>query len=235
MTPIDSRAAITRWGTAILLSAAVVGLPRPTAAQSRSYAGATFWFTPWATHSVSAGSPSTSFTNSSATSMLAGLGAEAGWYFSPSGSAGVEFAWPLSRAAIAQETYYFSPSRFEGRYREFSLFGIVRGDVRAGRSVSAGVLAGAGPVCGSSLGRSARGTFGSQVFGPFGAETELTHTALGVVAGVDLTVKASRRMRVVPQFRMVMVRRGNVINSRETFATFGLPGISYRAGVGFRF
>jgi hypothetical protein len=96
------------------------------------------------------------------------------------------------------------------------------------------LVGGGGVVRGNSLQRIANGAFGSNVFGPFGDETSLTHTAPGVTVGTDLAIEAAPSIRIVPQFRMLMIARGDAQDVANPFSDLGLPKVVYRLGIAIR-
>lgn len=201
----------------------------------RTYVGGAFGSSSSGPHHVSGGSPSTSFDNTSINSMAGGVSAEAGWFFSRSSSVGIEVIIPFHRINIAQEYgYIFGPYRREAHYCEQAILGVVRGEVQTGRRLVVGVVAGGGLVRGSSLDRVSVLDTRSNTYGPLSDETETTGLTMGVMGGADLAIQTSRHVSVVPQFRMLVIPRGDPKNGRGFFADLGLPTLVYRIGVGVR-
>jgi hypothetical protein len=198
----------------------------------RAYVGGTFALAPWSTHNVNGGSPSTTFSNSSQESAVAVVTADAGVSFNHTASVGVELGVPLRRTNLTQESAYFSnPFVRSVRYREESVFIVVRSPIASRRRIGVVAVGGAGAIVGSAFDRSARTTPGSNTPGSFGPETEHSQTSFAVTGGVDLTVAAAAHIRVVPQFRTFVIRRGDPTTD---FGGLGLPKIVFRVGVGIQ-
>jgi hypothetical protein len=133
----------------------------------------------------------------------------------------------------------FNPYNRRSRYRESSLFGIFHGYVPTGGRVRAGILAGGGIVFASSLDQISSCNFAPRIAcTPFSPEQEATRSALGATLGSDVVIQATRRLSVVPQFRVVWVGRGGDPASSSGddygFVTLGLDRFAYRASIGLR-
>ncbi len=203
------------------------------AQESSGYVGAAITTSAFASHSVDAGTPSTTYANSTTDTSLTGVAVEAGWFISPRWGVGVEFTQPLRRANLISQYGYFSPSITISRYRESVILGTARVRLAEKGYLRAELVGGAGIVRGSSLQRVSEGRFGSNTFGPFGDEREVTGQMIGAMLGADLVAAATRHVSVVPQFRMLTIRRGSVI-SGIPFASFGLNTIVAGGAVGIR-
>ena len=147
------------------------------AQELRAYIGGVVVISPWGPHSVSGGSPSTTYDNVSTDTMVSGVGGEAGWWFGRAGAVGIEIGVPLERKDLTQHFYYLSPYIRETRYREQTIFVVARGQVLAGGRVRLQLVGGGGPVRGTSLDRVANGKIGSSVWGPSADGPLVAHRA----------------------------------------------------------
>ena len=210
----------------------LLGGSSAAAAQERStYVGGAFMVQPFAANNVDGGSASSTYSNAATETHLVGVVAEVGAFFSRRGSIGVEIGLPFHRNEIAQQ-YGYRPYERISRYREETVFVVLRGQVADERRVGVTVVGGGGWVLGSSLDRYARYPPGSNVPGPFEPEREESHVALGLTFGADLAVKATPRVSIVPQFRLLVTPRGDP--KELNFANLGLRALAYRIGVGIQ-
>jgi len=206
-------------------------------AQGRSaYLGGLITFAPWKGHDMTGGTPSTSFYNTTDTSVTSWIVAEGGWSFSPSGSLGVEFGAPFASRLVTQKSYYLSPFIRESKYREESLFFVVRGGMNSNPAFRISVLAGAGLVWASSTERTSRQTSVTGVYGPFINQPAQSDSMLGYVAGMDASIRAGQHLAIVPAVRMFVVPRGQfpIPSLDAPYASLGLPKVFAQMGIGIR-
>jgi hypothetical protein len=179
------------------------------------------------------------YTNTSTETMVTGGLVEAGWFLSPSVTAGVEVGAPFQRTTLTQQYGYLfgGPYIREARYRERTVFFVVHGSILTRDRIRLDLAGGAGEVFASSLDRYRTVPAGGSVFdpsGPFGQETEQSHSMLGVTVGADLAFSAVRHLDVVSQFRLFVIPRGDIKNEINTFANLGLNQVVCRVGFGVR-
>jgi len=205
-----------------------------SAQERRAYIGGAFTMASWKPHSVNGGSPSTDTNNTSTDTTATGVVGEVGWFFNRSGSVGVEIGVPFGRATETSTASYFQSYLSVSRYREQTIFGVLSGQTPATGRVRLALVGGGGVVRGSSLYRSASGKLGTTDFGPLSAEQEGTHTFLGFTGGADLSIEATSHISIVPQFHILVIRRGPIVNTRNPLADLGLPSVVYRMGIGIR-
>lgn len=211
---------------------ALVAAPSAAAAQERStYVGVAFMVQPFAANHVDGGSASSTYSNVTTKTHVVGAVAEVGAFFSRRGSIGVEIGLPFHRSEIAQH-YGYRPYDRISRYREETVFVVLRGQVADERRVGVTMVGGGGWVLGSSVDRYARYPPGSSVPGPLQPETKESHATLGLTFGADLAIKATPSVSVVPQFRLLVTPRGDP--KELNFANLGLRAVAYRVGVGIQ-
>jgi hypothetical protein len=214
--------------------------PTVSAAQNApAYVGGGLRLSPWSSQPSWGGGASTSYTNSTTDRLIAGIDGEAGWFFRPATAVGVEISMPVHRAELSQRYGYVLGSAYErlSRYREIALVGVVRHNVTVRRRVRVAIVGGGGLVQADAIERYAtRQSNSISPFGPLGDESHVTHRHLGLTGGVDVSAPVTTRLSFVPQFRVLVVSRGNrtVGGGRTSFATLGLPTIVYSAGIGVR-
>jgi hypothetical protein len=124
--------------------------------------------------------------------------------------------------------------RRTARYREQAILGVFREQVQTGRRLCVGFAGGGGLVRGSSLDRVSLLDSRSDTYGPFSDEKEATSLTMGLIGGADLAIQANRHVSVVPQFRMLVILRGDTKNGNGLFADLGLPTVVYRIAAGVR-
>jgi hypothetical protein len=218
---------------------AVLGCARLASAQdTHPYASGAIEMSTWGVHSFM-GAPSISYQNTSDDTKVVGIVGEGGMFLSRYVAVGAEIDIPFRRNGVTNGHGYFDPYNRLSRYQEWSVFGIVHGYVPAGRRVRAGILAGGGIVFASSLDRISSCNFDPGIpCTPFGPEQEATRSAFGATIGSDLVIQATRRLSIVPQFRVVWVDRGEDPASANAtdrpFVILGIDRVSYRAGIGLR-
>lgn len=206
-----------------------------TAQEARGYAGAALTLSTVGVHSISGGSPSTTYDNASSETWARGVTGEAGWFFKKSLAIGVEFTAPFARNELTSvRTYLVAPRSLTSRYREQTLFAVLGWHVGTPTRIRTVIVGGGGVVLGSSLERLAQhqGASSASVFGPYGDETSVSGGMLGATGGADVTIAMSRHLSVAPQVRVLTVMRGRISDS--LFGDLGLPKVAYRIGLGVR-
>jgi hypothetical protein len=202
-----------------------------SAQEFRGYVGGGVSYSSWAVDDVHGGSPSSSFGNVSPDTKVVGAIGEGGAFFRRRVALGVELGLPFQRQQILQDFPYRRLERMV-RYREQTVFVVVRGHWPEHGRFRAGVVGGAGVVFGSAAVRIAEDLPGSAVRGPFGPEFVETSTTFGYSGGAELAIEATPRVSIVSPFRVLVTPRGD---PRGSFlATLGLPAASYRLGIGVR-
>jgi hypothetical protein len=234
-----SKAAIKAAIVALAVTLAATASLR--AQETNGYASAVFTISPWSVQTIGGASPSTRFVNTTGDSVAVGIAAEFGWHFRRRDSVAVE-AYVPSRSDLTQVHDYFDPYMLESRYRDFTVLGIVRHRLLPDFRTHIELVGGLGINSGSSLQRAAKGQFGSGTYAPFVAEDDRRQTSLAATAGVDVPIDVARHLSVVPQFRVLILPRGDmlelplrdVLDREPAFASFGLDNIVYRYGLGLR-
>jgi hypothetical protein len=221
-----------QWIRMATLSLALLALPRIAAGQDvRGYVGGALTISPWGLKPVRGGTPSLDFDNTSTESTAPGVATEVGWLLNRRVALGAEIGLPFRRE-VTQTYSYFTPYISVSRYRDLTLFAIARALLNQDGRVGVGLVGGGGSVQQSSLERVAEGHFGSYTFGPFGLERDVSRWTWGLTGGVDVSLQAARHVSIVPQFRVLAIDRGHVIDG-DVFA-FGFSTVVYRYGVSLR-
>jgi hypothetical protein len=207
--------------------------PTAFAQNAQGYVGAGVFLGPWNPEDISFGSPSLSYQNDRGDDLLVLGGTfEAGIRLRRVGL-GIEVGVPVRRT-VDQLFFYFTPYRKEIGYRESTFFTVAR-YVTGSDAVGAEFVAGAGLVHQHSVERVAPGRLESSgyTFGAFGPEATVTRWGPGATAGLDLPIRLSPAVALVPQGRVVYVNRGDVAEL-PNFSSFGLPKTSWRVGLTLR-
>jgi hypothetical protein len=72
-------------------------------------------------------------------------------------------------------------------------------------------------------------------FSHFGSDSRsLSGTMPSATGGADLALKVTLHLAVVPQFRVMVIQRGDPYRGGSAFSNFGLPTYPYRVGIGVR-
>ena len=211
----------------------LAAIPSSVTGQPRGFIGAGFGSSSFGAESVDGGSPSTTYTNAIEPGRVTGLAAEAGVLHRRLGF-GVEVWLPLERRTLTQQYNYdflIVPYRRTSNYREWTLFGVLRGRLNDSHRISATWAAGGGLVNQSAAERYSERLPGSYEFGPFGALQHTTDHTFGLTGGLDLPIETVRRISIVPQFRVVLVSRDYLKNS---MTNLGLDRLMTRIGVSIR-
>ena len=216
-----------------VLVAQHVVTPSPATAQPSGFLSIGGFVQPLSVDDVSGGSASLSFQNESRDSLVLGLSSELGVQVGAHLSIGVELGLP-ARGQLVLDSFYFGGFREEVRYRDTTVFGLVRLRPTA-RSVTPELVVGAGLVHQSAAVRRANRGFTGTGFalGPFFPEHTTSRKAWGLTGGIDLPIRVAARAVVVPQLRVVYTERGDIAVS-PGFPRFGISTVAVRAGVAIR-
>jgi hypothetical protein len=225
--------------TVVFLLAVLSCSGRVSAQDVHPYVGGAIEVSSFGTHSWD-GSPSLTYNNATDDTVVTSIAGEGGVFLRNNVAVGVELSIPFERSNITQSHGYFNPFNRRSRYREWSVSGIFHGYMPTGRRVRAGIVAGGGMVFASSRDQVSTCNFDPRIpCAPFSAEREATHSAFAAVVGSDVAVQITRRLSVVPQFRVVWVGRGgdpasSSFDADFDFVTLGLDRLACRAALGLR-
>ena len=227
---------MTRMTPAVIVVGLLNCVANATAQEARTYVGGGFIVVPWGgAHSVNAGTPSTTYTNTGPEAVNVGFLAEAGWFVNRTLAVGLEVGFPFQRNPVTQEYGYFNPFRRIGRYREITVFGVARARTPPVGRVRLAAVGGGGLVLGDLLKRAALGSFSRPgVFEPFGEEERKTLSGLAATFGGDLEAEVTSHIQIVPQFRLSVVDRGSLIGRNSEMAALGFNRLVYRSAVAVR-
>lgn len=230
-----ARTPLFHWLTRVVvlgLLALTCGPLAVSAQTHRTYAGAAMALAQSDPRTVSDGSPSTTFINTSTRKTAIGFLGEFGRLVRPRLTVGVEIGVP-ARQSVTQAYYYFSPYLRASRYRDVTMMGVVRYEVKDTGRVHVAASGGGGVVQQSSLEQFANGQFGSTLFVPYGAEAARTRWTFAATGGGEVSVAAPHRLSVVSQLRVLAIARGSRLD-RSSFADLGFPTYALRGSLGLR-
>jgi hypothetical protein len=227
----------TRAGVFLL---AVLGCGRLAGAQdSHTYISGAIELSTFAVHSFETGGPGSTYFNTADDPTVVGVLVEGGSFVSRNIAVGPEIHIPLGRAGVTNTHGYFNPYTRLSQYQELSVLGTFHGYVPSSARVRAGLLAGAGIVFANSLDRTSTCNFDPSIpCSPFSPEQEKTRPLLGATVGGDVVIQTTRRLSIVPQFRLFWVNRDQDVTSGSAadhpFVILGIDRVSYRGGIGLR-
>ena len=214
--------------SALLLFGMLSCVGAVSAQDQRFYVGGEIEMSSFGTHSWD-GSPSLTYNNATDGAPTIGITAEGGFFLSRNTAVGAEVNFPLGRSDVTQTHGYFNPYNRLSQYQEVSIFGMFHRYLSTSRRLRAGVAAGAGVVFESSLDRvSTCVDYPPFSCGPFSAEQETTRSALAVTVGGDAVIQVTRRLSLVPQFRVIWVRRGDPGSSFDDLVTLGIDELAFQ-------
>ncbi len=222
-----------RLCAALCASVALLNAHPLRAQDQRGYAGGAVLVRQLSPRTVGNGTPSTTYVNTSDGKTVTGLVGEVGAALRPRLALGVEFGLP-ARHTITQSYSYFDPYVRESRYRELTIFGVVRTPLAEGTRTKLSLVGGGGMVRTSALERVATGRFGAVSFGAFGPETAVTRWSLGATGGGELDVQMASRLTVVAQARVLVIPHGDPLDSGNAFGNLGLHAMSAHFQFGLR-
>ena len=180
------------------------------------------------------GSPSITYHPSTTDSLLLGFGVEGGVFLSAHLAIGGEVRRPFQRAAISSFNSYFVSQGIQSQYRETSVFGTVRGVWRVGNRGRVGVVGGGGLL----IGNSSEVVITTTGISPFSTTEQhvrqVTRSFFGTMFGGEFAIVVNRRISIVPDARLYIVKRGEVLKSDNPGAYLGLPINLFQALIGVR-
>ncbi|MFN7984153.1 MAG: hypothetical protein U0Q11_20085 [Vicinamibacterales bacterium] len=113
-----------RLGVALFAALAMLSPGFAHAQGSLAYAGGGALIGQLSPRAVNDGTPSTTYVNTSDTTVVTSVVGEVGWFVRPRVTLRLEIGVP-ARLTITQDYSYFSPYIRESRYRELTMFGVV--------------------------------------------------------------------------------------------------------------
>jgi hypothetical protein len=162
--------------------------------------------------------------------------AEIGGFLTRRVSLGVEVSIP-NRFTAVQDTGGFFGRRIESRHRDLAFSALFGWHVNRGGAAQIVVVSGPAVVREDTLQRSAYGDYSGTIFTSFGEESELGRWTVGMAAGIDIPLRVTQRVDLVPHLRAYWVQRASVtVTSRNEYNSFalGLGEFVWRPGVGVR-
>jgi hypothetical protein len=206
--------------------------------EAQTYVGGAVEISSFGLHSWVGGAPSLSFTNTTNDTWNFDATLEIGEMFGPH-AIGVSIEIPFGRHDVAQSHGYFNPFRVLGRYQEWSGFLLYRGSVGRAHRVHGSVLGGVGLVFGSDLERTSTCNFDPSIpCRPYTPEQDVKQTSLAATAGSEVGVRIAPHLFIAPQFRVIIVNRGDQLGSNQDrsgpLVSLGIDRVSYRGSIGLR-
>jgi len=214
---------------------ALLTISADTSAQTpTAFVGGGLVLSQWHVDQHYQGSPSITYHPSTTDSRLIGFGAEVGVFLSAHLAIGGEVRWPFQRADITSYwSYYPQAERIQSQYRETSVFGTVRGVWPVGRRGHVGVVGGGGLLIGKSLERivSTR-ALSTGATASNETERQVSQSFFGTMFGGEFAVAINRRVSIVPDARLYIVNRGDVLKSNNPGVYLGLPITLFQSQIG---
>ncbi len=124
--------------------------------------------------------------------------------------------------------------QIDNQHRDVVFSGLFHFHVTSSGPIRIALVAGPSVVREDTLQRTASAPFQSTNFGPYGAETALTRWTFGLSGGADIGFQVSRRVQIVPEFRLHWIDRASFGTGDES-ATLSLGSIIIQSAVGVRF
>jgi hypothetical protein len=231
--PKSARRFIGRMG---LLLVVALSVPRGAEAQdTRGYVGVSGVFSSQGSTRPGPG-PSNPQTGVGGTAL--GVSGAIGTLLTPRVSLAFEFSVPARFESMQEIDYMSFIARFDNHHRDWILSGLFHFDWPTTRSVHVELVVGPSVVREDTLQSTANGlTSGppayafTGAYGPFGPETSVARWSVGISGGVDVGVRLSPRVELVPQFRLHWIERATYGDSDQVL---GLSSVVVRPALGVR-